>query len=52
MGFILTVWVNRNIDRMLAVWQALNPDSYVTSHQNMMATFTTPADSYADENTR
>jgi tyrosinase len=40
-----------NTDRMLAVWQSLHPDSYVTNHTNVLATFTTPPRSWADENT-
>jgi hypothetical protein len=42
----------RNIDRLLAIWQGLHPDSYVESHVNPRATFTTPPYSRADENTR
>ncbi|KAH7390588.1 hypothetical protein BKA66DRAFT_580691 [Pyrenochaeta sp. MPI-SDFR-AT-0127] len=43
--------LHANTDRMLAIWQALNPDSYVTNHTNRDATFTAPANSYSDENT-
>lgn len=43
---------NSNTDRLLAIWQALNPNSYVTNHSNPLATFTTPARAWADENTR
>ena len=40
-----------NTDRMLAVWQSLHPDSFVTNHTNILPTFTTPPRSWADENT-
>ncbi|KAF1930387.1 Di-copper centre-containing protein [Didymella exigua CBS 183.55] len=43
--------LHANIDRMTAVWQALNPDSWVTKHSNPTATFTSEAGAYADENT-
>lgn len=44
--------LNSNTDRLLAIWQALNPASYVTNQTNMLATFTTPPNSWADDNTR
>lgn len=40
-----------NIDRLTAIWQALNPNSWVTNHSNPTATFTLDAGVYADENT-
>lgn len=40
-----------NIDRITTIWQALNPNSWVTNHSNPMATFTLDAGTYADENT-
>ena len=43
--------LHTNIDRMTAMWQALNPDSWVTNHSNPTATFTSDAGAYADENT-
>ncbi|KAH6644006.1 common central domain of tyrosinase-domain-containing protein [Boeremia exigua] len=43
--------LHTNIDRMTAIWQALNPDSWVTNHSNPMATFTSDAGAYADEDT-
>lgn len=43
--------LHTNIDRMTAIWQALNPDSWVTNHSNPTATFTSEAGAYADENT-
>lgn len=43
--------LHANIDRMTAIWQALNPDSWVTNHSNPTATFTSDAGAYADENT-
>ncbi|KAF2134809.1 Di-copper centre-containing protein, partial [Dothidotthia symphoricarpi CBS 119687] len=43
--------LHANTDRMFAIWQALNPESYVTNHTNPKATFTTPKNSWADENT-
>lgn len=36
---------------MFAIWQNLNPGSYVTNQSNPQATFTTPRNSWADENT-
>jgi tyrosinase len=43
--------LHANIDRMTAIWQALNSESWVTNHSNPTATFTTEAGAYADENT-
>lgn len=43
--------LHANIDRMTALWQTLNPDSWVTNHSNPTATFTSDAGAYADENT-
>ncbi|KAF2030837.1 Di-copper centre-containing protein [Setomelanomma holmii] len=43
--------LHANTDRMLALWQGLHPDSYVTNHSNSLATFATPPKSWADENT-
>lgn len=43
--------LHTNIDRMTAIWQALNPDSWVTNHSNPTATFTSDAGAYADEDT-
>lgn len=43
--------LHTNIDRMTAMWQALNPDSWVTNHSNPTATFTSNAGAYADEHT-
>lgn len=43
--------LHTNVDRMTAIWQALNPDSWVTNHSNPTATFTSDAGAYADENT-
>lgn len=43
--------LHANIDRMTAIWQTLNPDSWVTNHSNPTATFTSDAGAYADENT-
>ncbi|KAH7410009.1 hypothetical protein DE146DRAFT_333642 [Phaeosphaeria sp. MPI-PUGE-AT-0046c] len=43
--------LHANTDRMLAIWQNLNPDSYVTNQSNPKAAFTTPSNSWADENT-
>ncbi|KAJ8112746.1 hypothetical protein OPT61_g4959 [Boeremia exigua] len=43
--------LHANIDRMTCMWQALNPDSWVTKHSNPTATFTSDAGAYADENT-
>ncbi|KAJ4338876.1 hypothetical protein N0V87_003561 [Didymella glomerata] len=43
--------LHANIDRMTAIWQALNPDSWVTNQSNPTATFTSEAGAYADEDT-
>ncbi|KAH7091062.1 hypothetical protein FB567DRAFT_588966 [Paraphoma chrysanthemicola] len=43
--------LHANTDRMLAIWQALNPESYVTNHSNPLATFSSPPKSWADEHT-
>ena len=41
-----------NVDRIFALWQALNPDSYVEPWKNPFATFTLEGNSIADINTR
>ncbi|RAL65136.1 hypothetical protein DID88_001242 [Monilinia fructigena] len=38
-----------NIDRFLALWQAVYPDTYVESSQQSAATFTIPRGSYQDQ---
>lgn len=43
--------LHANIDRMTAIWQGLNPKSWVTNHSNPTATFTSEAGAYADEDT-
>ena len=43
--------LHANIDRMTVLWQALNPDSWVTNNSNPTATFTSDAGAYADEDT-
>lgn len=43
--------LHANIDRMTVLWQALNPDSWVTNYSNPTATFTSDAGAYADEDT-
>lgn len=43
--------LHANIDRMTTLWQALNPNSWVTNHSNPTATFTSDAGAYADEDT-
>jgi tyrosinase len=43
--------LHANIDRMTAIWQALNPDNWVTNQSNPTATFTSEAGAYADEDT-
>jgi tyrosinase len=45
-------WLHHaNVDRMFAMWQALNPDSYVTKMENPYATFTYEGGFTADEKT-
>lgn len=43
--------LHANIDRMTAIWQGLNPGSWVTNQSNPTATFTSEAGAYADEDT-
>ncbi|KAF2259452.1 Di-copper centre-containing protein, partial [Lojkania enalia] len=45
-------WLHHaNVDRLLAIWQALNPSSYVTPFKSPWATFTIPRDVITDINT-
>ncbi|PSN64506.1 Di-copper centre-containing protein [Corynespora cassiicola Philippines] len=42
-------WLHHtNVDRIFAMWQALNPDSYVEPVRNPNPTFTTPGNSIGD----
>jgi hypothetical protein len=41
-----------NVDRLLAIWQGLHPDSFVESHVNPWPTFTAAPYTQADRNTR
>ncbi|KAF2877846.1 hypothetical protein BDV95DRAFT_479733 [Massariosphaeria phaeospora] len=42
-------WLHHtNVDRIFAIWQALNPDSYVVPEANPYSTFTAAANSVAD----
>ncbi|KAF2478091.1 Di-copper centre-containing protein [Lindgomyces ingoldianus] len=44
-------WLHHtNIDRMLAIWQALNPDSYVTPMAQPYSTFSSPPQVVKDVN--
>ncbi|KAI4914795.1 hypothetical protein J4E90_004829 [Alternaria incomplexa] len=43
--------LHTNVDRLLAIWQDLHPDSFVESHVNPWPTFATAPYSEADENT-
>ncbi|KAF2115499.1 hypothetical protein BDV96DRAFT_646497 [Lophiotrema nucula] len=44
-------WLHHaNVDRMFAIWQALNPNSYVTPVNNPYATFTMKSGTTADMN--
>jgi tyrosinase len=43
--------LSSNVDRIFAIWQALNPNSYVTPVRNPYATFLMPKDFVADTNT-
>ncbi|KAF1916188.1 common central domain of tyrosinase-domain-containing protein [Ampelomyces quisqualis] len=43
--------LHANTDRLLAIWQSLNPESYVTNHSDPVATYMTPVNHWSDENT-
>lgn len=43
---------DRNVDRIFAMWQALNPNSYVAPVSNPYSTYTIPSNTVADVNTR
>ena len=46
-------WLHHaNVDRLFAIWQALNPSSYVTPMSNPYATFTETAGSVRNASTR
>jgi hypothetical protein len=62
-GYIIRTWLaelkrtfgsfqNSNIDRIFAIWQALNNDSYISPMTNPYATFTTAPNTVADKDTR
>lgn len=43
-------WVHHcNIDRLVALWQALNPNSYVEPRENPYSTFTSPSGTTVDQ---
>ncbi|KAF2012125.1 Di-copper centre-containing protein [Aaosphaeria arxii CBS 175.79] len=45
-------WLHHaNVDRLFAIWEALNPNSYVRGMENTFATWTYPGGSFADANT-
>lgn len=40
-----------NVDRLFALWQTANPDTYVTPGKSMQGTFTIPPNTEMDQNT-
>ncbi|KAL9128041.1 MAG: hypothetical protein Q9217_003205 [Psora testacea] len=45
-------WLHHaNVDRLIAIWQAINPDSYVTPQVNALGTFTDEPGASEDTNT-
>lgn len=45
-------WLHHaNVDRLFAMWQALYPDSYITSGQSGASTYTAPSGTTVDGNT-